>query len=548
MKTANRFFIVIFFLFLMGTAMAACAPIIDNTNGSENTGDPLEPQDPQDPEDPQDPKEPEDPINPNPPGEGAPGTGVNIVKNALTLTIGAKGKLEYSIASDVTDKSVTWTTSNPSIITVDKYGIITAKGISTGGGTAFISGAATGTAVLTVKSNSDSTKNDTITITTTTAGLEDIMTLPPLKDQFKDYFMIGNIFNPGDVPASTVNNSNLTRHFNVLTHENNMKPYALTSGRDSTTGEITYTFDTADNMINAAITSGFFVHGHTLLWHSQNAGWMNNKTDGTGMGADKETVLAVMKKYVTDVAAHFKGRLHSWDVLNEVFPDGVSASAGWKTSMRDNNPWYKAIGSDFVYEGFLAARLADPDAILYYNDYNTDQTGKATMIRNMVHDVNQEYKNNLAAIKAENPDVNLNRTELLIEGIGMQEHHNTDVLVTNIKNTLNLFKPLGVIIAVSELDVLGQGYNAFENAGGQGTNKHNQSTVTNNGIINQAAKYNEYMKLYIEFKDIIERVSLWGVTDNNSWRSISLPLLFDHNGKAKPSYYSFISALPPPQE
>jgi endo-1,4-beta-xylanase len=350
---------------------------------------------------------------------------------------------------------------------------------------------------------------------------EHISLLPPMKDNFAGKFLIGNIFNPSDVSSSAVTNTALTRHYNVLTAENNMKPSSISTGKGS------YNWTTADSMVDAARASGFQVVGHTLLWHSQIPQWQTSMAT-----AGKETALDAMKQYVSDVVDHFKGRIYSWDVLNEAFPDGGYTS-DWKTSMRTNNPWFKAIGSDFVYEGFLAARLADPDAILYYNDYNTDQVGRATMIRDMVRDVNQRYK---TAYPSE--------TRLLIEGIGMQEHHNAGVSANAIRNTLNLFKPLGVKISVSELDVLIVTWSEFS-PHGSGPGKQNSITgdKRTNGLKKQAELYGQYFKVYLEFSDIIERVSFWGVTDDKSWRSAGVPLLFDPDGKAKDAYYSVIGSL-----
>jgi len=339
---------------------------------------------------------------------------------------------------------------------------------------------------------------------------DDIMSLPPIKDQFAGKFMMGNIFNPGDVSgSSSVSNTRLTRHFNILTAENNMKPSYIAPSQGQ------YNFTTADNMVNAARASGFQVVGHTLLWHSQNAGWMTSAN----------CTLANMKTYITAVVDHFKGKIYSWDVLNEVFPDGVSATADWKTAMRSNNPWFASQGYSFVYEGFLAARQADPDAILYYNDYNLDNTGKATMVRDMVAAVNQQYATAF-------PTAN----RKLIEGIGMQSHHNTNVQASSIRNSIELFKALGVKISISELDVLAQGYSsALEGAG--------KPPAAGNNLTLQATKYSDYMKLFLQYSNIIERVSLWGITDDKSWRSAGQPLLFDPNGKAKPAYYSFVGAL-----
>ena len=348
-----------------------------------------------------------------------------------------------------------------------------------------------------------------------------IMDLPPMKDQFSKYFMLGNIFNPIDIDETAVISPELTRHYNVLTVENNMKPSYLAPTQGS------YSYRMADNMVNAARASGFKVVGHTLLWHSQNARWM------TGDDAN----LNNMKEYITNVVTHYKGRIYSWDVLNEAFPDGgFGATSDWTKVIRKENPWYATIGSDFVYEGFLAARLADPDAILYYNDYNLDTLAKSTMVHNMVRDVNQKYLNGSDKPAGEAAG------RLLIEGIGMQSHNNTGVSTSSIKAALNKFKELGVIISISELDVLGQSYSDFAKVG-SGRNKQDISTVNAPGLQIQAMLYGEYMKLFIEYADIIERVSFWGVTDDRSWRSAGLPLLFDENGKAKEAYFKVIEAL-----
>jgi len=344
-----------------------------------------------------------------------------------------------------------------------------------------------------------------------------ISALSPMKDKFAGKFMFGNIFNPSDVSSEVINTA-LIRHYNTLTAENHMKPDQISTGKGS------YKFAVADSMVDAAIKSGFKVVGHALLWHNQIPRWQQN--------IEPETALEDMRQYITDVVSHFKGRIYSWDVLNEAFPDS-GFSADWKDSMRTNNPWYKTIGSDFVYEGFLAARLADPGAILYYNDYNTDQQDKARMIYDMVKEVNGRYK---AAYPGE--------TRLLIEGIGMQEHHNTGVSANAVKDTLNLFKQLGVKISVSELDVLIVTYQEFAPYG-HGPNKQNSITgdTRTNGLKKQAELYGQFFKVYLEFSDIIERVTFWGVTDDKSWRSAALPLLFDPEGNAKEAYYSVIGSL-----
>jgi len=355
----------------------------------------------------------------------------------------------------------------------------------------------------------------------------DIMTLPPLKDQFSKYFMIGNIFHngssqrqggfPSDVPAGStvVANPRLIHHYNVLTHENELKPASISTGRNSTTGVISYNWATADRMVNAAIASGFKIVGHTLLWHSQIPEWQRQMGD-----QPKEVALEAMKQFITDVAGRYAGKIYSWDVLNEVFPNNGGT---WKGGMRSENPWFRAIGSDFVYEGFLAARKADPNAILYYNDFNLNDITKATAVRNMVRDINEQYLKEHGG------------TRLLIEGIGMQSHHNTDVSAGSVRATINLFRPLGVKLAVTELDILSSGWSDYASGG----------NPPKAGILRQATLYGEFFRVFLENADIIERVTFWGCHDEQSWRARALPLIFEGYPRttAKSAYFKIIQAL-----
>jgi len=356
-----------------------------------------------------------------------------------------------------------------------------------------------------------------------------IMELPPMKDQFKDHFMIGAIFHngtsqrqgsfPSDVPsgAAAVTNERLTRHFNVLTPENELKPVSISTGRDPATGVISYNWATADRMVNAALASGFKVVGHTLLWHSQIPDWQKGMAN-----QPKETALAVMRQYITDVAGRYAGKIYSWDVINEVVPDN-SSGGNWRTGLRNENPWYKAIGADFVYESFLAARRADPHAILYYNDYNLNMPGKANTVRNMVRDVNERFIREQGG------------TRLLIEGIGMQGHYNIEVSTGSVRRSIDLFRQLGVKISITELDILSQTWG--EHSRGE--------APSNGGKMAAAALYGSLFNLFLDNADIIERVTFWGVFDEQSWRNRGLPLPFEGfpETMAKPAYYRIVASL-----
>jgi len=457
--------------------------------------------------------------------------------DSLKITIGQKKDLKDLLGADMTG-TITWSSENPSIVSVTSDGIVTSNITSfstTEGNAKYTSGAAK--VLVTITASTASGKSQSFPVIATSEAQEHIATLTPLKEKFSSTFLVGNIASSIDADDTTITNQTLTKHFNALTPENEMKPSSLSKGDDKTA--ISYTYANADKLVNAAKESTIKVIGHTLLWHQQIPKWQTKiGTDaGDSPSAEyKAEAITQMKNYITAVVTHFKGKIYSWDVLNEAFPD--KNASDWTTAIRPENPWFKAIGSDFVYEAYLAARLADPDAILYYNDYNTDQSYRADLIVNMVKAVNKKYSESGDKPSGEATG------RLLIEGIGMQEHHNSGVQAANIRATLNKFKNLGVKVAVSELDVLAQSWGDF--SGKDGANKVANSTVTNNGLLDQATKYAEYMAVYKDFiiDGTIERISFWGVTDNSSWRSAGLPLLFDSNGKAKPAYYKFVEAIP----
>jgi endo-1,4-beta-xylanase len=451
--------------------------------------------------------------------------------NTITLTIGASENLAPMIKNfDAVNQKTTWTSSAPSVVSVNESGTVTALRFTD-------SSKGTGQAEITAAAETGG-KKEIFTVITTMEAQVDMMTLPPLKDQFAKYFLIGNIFHNGnrrfdidsDISGGVVSNERLTRHFNVLTAENEMKPSYLSGAAPGQYNQ--NNIATAKRMVDAAIASGFKVVGHTLLWHSQIPQWQASlRTDST----TEADALKYMRGYVTDIMTEFKGKIYSWDVLNEVFPDGgYTPDSNWRDVMRKDasgNPWYMKIGADFVYEGYLAARKADPNAILYYNDYNLDQSAKARMVRNMVNEVNERYKKEVGG------------TRLLIEGIAMQSHHNTGVMTARISNTLNLFRPLGVKISISELDILSQTWSQYRSNPERDTSL--DSTATYHGRLEAANLYGQYFKLFLENADIIERVSFWGVYDAQSWRAKGLPLLFDgiDISKAKPGYYSVVNSL-----
>ena len=336
-------------------------------------------------------------------------------------------------------------------------------------------------------------------------------TAQPLKDIYKKKFLMGNIISPSDLnnnAVSTIRFNYLKRHFNTLTAENHMKPDNIAPRTPPDSDDWNYQWTSADNIVAAAEAAKMNVVGHTLIWHSQTPAWL---TTGT-----KEIVENNLNKYVTEVVDHFKGKLISWDVVNEAMRDGLTASdtsdGKWKTCLRplSGNRW--AIVDDYIEKAFLAARAADPDVKLYYNDYNLNDANKARAVYNMVNDINTRHGK-------------------IIDGIGMQSHHNKGTDPKTVDTSIKLFASLGVEVAISELDILT-------------TTNLTAVPWNEDDIKTQAKRYALMFEVFKNNASNISRVTFWGIDDGTSWRKAYFPTLLDENYKLKPAFYAVTNPNP----
>lgn len=272
--------------------------------------------------------------------------------------------------------------------------------------------------------------------------------------------------------------STLNREFDSATPENEMKWDATEPTRG------TFTFSAADQVVNHAQAQGMDVRGHTLVWHSQLPSWVG------GLGA--ADLRSAMNNHINRVMGHYKGQIHSWDVVNEAFQDGGSGA-------RRSSPFQDKLGDGYIEEAFRTARAADPAAKLCYNDYNTDGVNaKSTAVYNMVKDFKSRG--------------------VPIDCVGFQGHFNSNSPVpSDLRANLQRFADLGVDVQITELDIEGSG----------------------------AAQADSYARV-VEACLAVDRctgITVWGVTDKYSWRSGGTPLLFDGNYAAKPAYDAVLSAL-----
>ncbi|NLG83083.1 MAG: endo-1,4-beta-xylanase [Firmicutes bacterium] len=346
------------------------------------------------------------------------------------------------------------------------------------------------------------------------------LSLPSLAKTYKDYFLIGNVMSANQTTAPELT-AMYKHHYNVMTAENDMKPLYLAPAKGK------YNFVAADTLVNWALENGIKVHGHTLVWHSQSPLWLTR--NGTLTRAEARENL---QEYITNVVGHFRGKVISWDVVNEAFADGAPVISSWKDALRKDSPWYLAYengadkskgesGADYIYDAFVFARLADPGATLYYNDYNETDPFKREAMALMAEDLNKKWKTDPRNTQPDRP---------LVEGLGMQAHYWLDTLnVADVEATIVRFIKAGVRIGISELDIPAGSYTA-----------QRTPPLTKEEELKQARLYAQLFVVFKKYAKYIDRVTFWGKADSQSWRANGSPLLFDEKFAAKQAYYAVI--------
>jgi endo-1,4-beta-xylanase len=322
-----------------------------------------------------------------------------------------------------------------------------------------------------------------------------------------------------------------------------MKPQNIARNRD----DWDFSFHRLDFFVDWAVENDINVVGHTLVWHSQSAPWLTNDTEGNPL--TRTEARDNMEKYINIVAGHFAGRIYSWDVVNEALRTSVSTpppiieEGWWKEMLRtesggdEASPWYAAYAngmdeaagehpSDYIYDAFVFARIADPNAILYYNDFNETSAGKREAMAQMTEEINARWAGDPRNTEPE---------RLLIEGLGMQAHYWTaDLSPVSVEQTVLRFAQTGAKVSITELDIPMGRFGGFEEP-------------TEENLKHQAELYKGVFEVLMRHSDLIERVTFWGKADHQSWRREGSPLLFDINLQAKEAFHS-IAALTQPLE
>lgn len=324
--------------------------------------------------------------------------------------------------------------------------------------------------------------------------------------------------------VSTLNNTSqaelIRKQYDSITAGNEMKWDVIEPSEGK------FNFTNADTIADFAQYSGMKLRGHTLLWHNQVPNWLFKGPDGQTGTAIRDLLIKRLKNHIETEVTHYKGKIYTWDVVNEVLSD---KSAGLRGE-DENSHWKSIIGdadgdgydSDFIELAFKYAHEADPNALLAINDYNLESsTTKADAMYDLVK-----------RLKAKGVPIDV---------IGMQMHISIAYpSVSQVKQAIEKFASLGVKVEVTELDM-----SIYSSPSEQ------EKKATDSILSDQAQKYKELFDLFKEEsqKGNLISVTFWGSADNDTWLDnfpvkgrLDAPLLFDRELQPKPAYWAIVNS------
>jgi len=326
-----------------------------------------------------------------------------------------------------------------------------------------------------------------------------------LKDYYRDYFPIGVAVNARQLSDSAQKDF-ILKHFSSLTAENAMKMGPIHPQKNQ------FFWKDADAIVAFAQQHNLKVRGHTLCWYNQTPRWMFQ--DETGNQVSKEVLLQRLKDHIYAVVGRYKGKVYAWDVVNEAVSDDPA-------QLLRNSLWYQICGEDFIYKAFEYAHQADPKAILFYNDYNTENPDKRKRIYTLLKKMLDKG--------------------IPVQAVGLQAHWSlNEPSKERLESTIELFASLGLKMQITELDV------SIYSDG-------NKTSAAVPGLTpaleqQQAEHYAMIFKVLRNYRKYISGVTFWNLSDRYSWLDNfpvrgrkNYPLLFDAQLKPKKAYWNVVN-------
>lgn len=287
----------------------------------------------------------------------------------------------------------------------------------------------------------------------------------------------------------------------MLVAENEMKFDALEPSRGQ------FSYGAADNLVNFAQQHLMSLRGHCLAWHMQLPSWVSSDGKKNDKNWSRSEALNILKTHIYNVMTHFKGKVGEWDVVNECLADDQTTvrTSPNAYDLRES-VWTRAIGEDFIDSAFVYAHQADPDAILYLNDYGVEMQGTAK------------------AAAFYNLAIRLKQSGVPINGVGLQCHFSIgEVDSVKLESTVKRFAEAGLKCIITELDM-------------------GIPSTSDEDLTEQARNYRVITDIVLN-NDNCPHLMIWGLKDNDSWRTESSPLLYTAQLSRKPAWYAVRSAL-----
>lgn len=329
-----------------------------------------------------------------------------------------------------------------------------------------------------------------------------------LKDYYAKYFPVGVA-----VSSQALNDPQqvalILKQFNSLTPENAMKMGPIHPEENR------YYWQDADAIVAFAQAHGLKVRGHNLCWHEQTPKWLFY--DKEGKLVTKDVLLKRLKDHINQVVGRYKGKIYAWDVVNEAIDDDSA-------HFLRNSPWYQICGEDFIFKAFEYAHEADPKAVLFYNDYNTERPEKRERVYRLLKKL----------VDAKIP----------VNAVGLQAHWSIyEPTQKELIATIEKFASLGLNVQVTELDMSVYPWEKQQRSLRDGET----GVLTPEMEDKQADQYAMVFKVFRDHKDVISGVTFWNISDQHTWLDSypvpgrkNYPLLFDQNLEPKKAYWQVV--------
>ncbi len=336
-----------------------------------------------------------------------------------------------------------------------------------------------------------------------------------LKTAFKPYFLIGAALNKVQIEEREPNAAKLVpQQFNSITAENVMKCEVIHPEWDR------YNFDLSDKLVAYGKKQGMFIVGHTLIWHSQLAPYVSEIKSS-------DSLRQFLVNHINTIAGRYAGKVDSWDVVNEALNEDGTLR---------NSIFLEKLGAEYLPMAFSLAAKAAPNTELYYNDYNIEQPQKRAGVISLIKKIRASGAR--------------------VDGVGIQGHWSINgPPLQDIENSILEFSEMGLKISFSELDLTAlpnpwdlKGADVNQNFEGSSYMNPYTQGLPDSMQMKLANRYQDLFKIFLKYKDKIDRVTFWGVNDGQSWLNnwpikgrTNYPLLFDRNFKPKPAFQKVIA-------